>query len=231
MAMNYVQEFKEMISRLRRDPKISVVSSCIFPPASEADLDMAAEIMSCKLEKSLREFYEQCNGIQLRWIRRDSEDFNEAEFGMYSEGPVSHEDIVEDDDRMDGCINIRPILEVVRKNVQWQMVPHKLYVESYTIEGELFSPLEFCANAQVWDAVSVTRGVVLFPLRKSDTQVCMLSSLRYGTCEDSAIAYPAAYLRFLLESEGSNFLRTKVFRLESGISKPILDGLPMVAHR
>lgn len=222
---NYAEAFKEMIQGLKSDPSIAVVSSYIYPPASDSEISEAEAIMRCKLDESLLSFYRSCNGVQLRWIRRDSEDFNEAEFGNYSEGPVTLAEIMEDDMRTDGCINIRPLLEVARKEVGWSMKPNKLYVDTYTIEGEVFSPSAFCENAMVWDAVDSSRGVVLFPLRKSGIQICMLASLRYSTCEDSVKILPNAYLDFLLQTKGVNKVRAKSFDIELGIAENLASNL------
>jgi hypothetical protein len=222
---NYAIEFQGMIESLLSDPDISVVSSYIFPGASNSEILHAEEILRCRLDETLRTFYQQCNGLQLRWIRKDSEDFNESEFGTHLNAPISLQDIIEDDNRLDGCINIFPLQTVVSKGTGIKVAPDSLYVDTYIILSQAFKPLEFCNNAFVFDGYDVHRGIVLFPIRSQNMQLCMLGSLSYTMFQNSKKVKPMDYLDFVLATKGATQSRMAAFKLLMGMLNPSIDEL------
>ena len=222
---DYAKGFHDMIESLRADHEISVVSSYIFPGASDADIVDAVEILGCKLDETLEAFYRQCNGLQLRWIRRDSEDFNDGEFGTYTNAPVSMQDIIEDSHRLDGCINLFPLNIVISKSTGIKVAPNSLYVDTYTILGESFSPHEFCINSYVMDGFDADRGMVLFPIRSKNLQLCIMSAISYSQFQNSKKVRPINYLDLLLTNKGEIWSRVQALKLNKGMLIETIDEL------
>lgn len=211
---NYAEAFNELIQGLKNDPAIAVVSSYIYPPATEAEILEAEEIMNCKLDDCLRAFYQSCNGVQLRWIYRDSEDFNAGEFGTYSEGIVAFDDIKEDDRRLDGCINILSISDVAARTY-CLLTPHEAFSESITIHGITYHPNEFMSRAFVWDAFDEHRNIILLPVDHAIRLVCILNS--DGIVHHSKKTTVQEYLDFLLNTSGSIIDRISTFKLRRSL--------------
>lgn len=69
---DYLHRFEEMVQALRRSTVAVVLDFHVFPPLSAEEISSHEARLGFTLPDALRVFYQQTNGLQLRWIRKDN---------------------------------------------------------------------------------------------------------------------------------------------------------------
>jgi len=92
---NFIDKFNHRVDIIQDHPHIDLLDFGIAPPASEKLLQEIESKYNTSLDKTVRDFYTQCNGIKLAWRLATNE------------LPGSS-----GDDGIEGSINILPITEV-----------------------------------------------------------------------------------------------------------------------
>jgi uncharacterized protein YjbI with pentapeptide repeats len=65
---NYIEQFNKIVHELREHPKISILCSNIFEPASSISIKTFEEKLGHKLDNDLKDFFLTTNGLALSWV-------------------------------------------------------------------------------------------------------------------------------------------------------------------
>ncbi|MDI1450857.1 SMI1/KNR4 family protein [Polyangium sp. 6x1] len=76
MASDLIARFDGMVEELRRDPAIEVLHYLVRPP-NPSEIEEVERALGYPLGAAITEFYEACGGIQLLWIRKTHEAYEE----------------------------------------------------------------------------------------------------------------------------------------------------------
>jgi hypothetical protein len=225
---DFLSRFNEMVDGLKAHPNVQVISYHVFDPATEKEIKEVEEFLGRELEQGIKEFYRQCNGIQLRWIRKDSEYFKPREFGTFIPGPFTYEDVLDDSMALDGCVNILPIKEVFLTNLieRYGRNPFAKDDTIYLIDGISATYREFVSKIwvfdlfnQEWDAAICNWKGVDFFVRGFDGQRIF---------QKSKAMRANAYFELLIRSHGEINARLNFFdgaRMVSFLSPIELDDI------
>jgi hypothetical protein len=96
-----------MVRELEGDRRLLVTHFWIGPPAGEGELRRVEASLGGPLPASVRAFYRETNGLQLRWVDRESAFYREADERPREDRYV--EGLQGDDDSANGLINLRPV--------------------------------------------------------------------------------------------------------------------------
>lgn len=101
---DFLQRFNAMVEVLKSHPNVQLLSHHVPNPATEQEISEVENQLGRQLDEDIKEFYRQCNGLKLRWIRKSSSYFKPKEYGKFVEGPFTLDDILDDGMGIDGCI-------------------------------------------------------------------------------------------------------------------------------
>jgi len=76
MASDLIARFDSMVNELRQDPEIDVLHYLVRPP-SPSEIEEVEQALGYPLGAAITEFYQACGGIQLLWIRKTHEAYEE----------------------------------------------------------------------------------------------------------------------------------------------------------
>lgn len=208
--------FQSVLQTLEAHPRVQVLTGRLFPPASSAVIAAAEEVLGAELHPWLKAFFEAHNGICIRWIHRDFEEFD-PEVHQRNDAvlPLPY-DLYKDYDPQDptGSIFVPSLEEIFFGD--W---------EAYPAAGklELNELWEIMYEEEQGDA-PFTLGAAHFP-RQSD----FLNQIRYvdfylrdsgvAMCLQKGISDPSV---FLLEDHFLNF--------SEQLQLPLSRYLEMVAY-
>jgi len=105
---DWLSRFDKMVAELKAHPKVDLLNVDVGKPVKESKVASVEKILGAKLPPALRSFYLQCNGLSLRWIHKNNEEYDRS-------APVTSRRLSmgELEDGADtGCILILPIEEV-----------------------------------------------------------------------------------------------------------------------
>lgn len=109
--MNLLRErLESLVAELTRHPRVLVTHFWMGPRATEAELSEVERVVG-PLPPSVRAFYAAVNGVQLRWIDRESPEYTDAD-----EGPMGTTYVVRmgaDAHGGDGLVDIGPVATLV----------------------------------------------------------------------------------------------------------------------
>ena len=105
--MNLFRErLESLVAELTRHPRVRVTHFWMGPRATEAELSEVERVVG-PLPPSVRAFYAAVNGVQLRWIDRESPEYTDAD-----EGPMGTTYVLRmaaDAHGGDGLVDIGPV--------------------------------------------------------------------------------------------------------------------------
>ena len=100
---DYLERFKAMVEELKAHPDVVVTHFLTFPPVSERVISRIDRHLKVELHSSIKSFFRQTNGLQLKWIHRKDPKFNPSRQYIFSETPFSIHDVLGDDGHFTGC--------------------------------------------------------------------------------------------------------------------------------
>jgi hypothetical protein len=177
----YLERFGRMVEDLAGDPRVRVTHFWMGVPAREAELLRVEKELNQPLPQSVRDFFAQANGLQLRWLDVGHPCFEPADGPPVSE----YTDFLQgDDDTANAVINIHPV--------------GRCFLESDEPEIRCFD--DFSAHGSM--AFRITRG-------RLDPQVFMGDD--YNANWNTAVTDFASYLEMILRYRGDIESRVKMF--------------------
>jgi len=78
--MNWLSRISDMVNELRQHPQVQLLNYHIFPSVEDSQFDFFEEKYNVEIPKDIRLFYQETNGLQLRWIFKNNEQFTEEKY-------------------------------------------------------------------------------------------------------------------------------------------------------
>ncbi len=202
---DYLDRFKAMVEELKAHPDVVVTHFNIFPPASERSILRAGHEFCAEIPQDFMLFYRRTNGLQLRWLWRNTSNFEKllAKGEKYPE--LSYDSVYEDDGGVAGCINIQPIQNVFWNTSFWKEI---VYFEedvdktTMTWDGNMYPFNAFRKALVPIDYYHFFYSTLLLSIEKGDDLPLLHSSGYFKNVEWSGFSSFQQYLGFLLASKG-----------------------------
>jgi len=208
-----------MVATLQAQPAVQLLTFCTFPPASEEQLLAIEQALGFPLDETIKNFYRQTNGLQLRWIMKANPSFD-SEAHQFQAAPVdwmyAHFDYWPED----GSILLWPIDEVF--SYDWKEFIYFDWMndaDTETFAGQTYGLLSFSKKIKPFDIFSKELDMAFFMDGTSNPPVIM-----GDTCyTDSFITSFASYLEFLLYTKGIIEARDEFYSKYNGHKKGVLQ--------
>ncbi len=106
---SWLEQFHQMVAELKEHPRVAITNLWVGKPATEEEIESIEEALGFKLDEALKDLYRQADGVQLRWMDRESEDFDNNNY----EGIVTerYSPLRGDWEQATGIIDIIPMRE------------------------------------------------------------------------------------------------------------------------
>jgi uncharacterized protein YjbI with pentapeptide repeats len=75
--MSYLARFHQLAEELKAHPKVRLLAYHSFPAVDPTKVSKAEQLLGQPLDRKIKEFYRETNGLQLRWIFENNEDLDE----------------------------------------------------------------------------------------------------------------------------------------------------------
>ena len=79
---DFMERFSVMVDELLLDPRVLVTNYCVGEPASEATIQQVEAALGWALHESIKSFFRQANGLQLRWLQVGGKEQKAAQDGF-----------------------------------------------------------------------------------------------------------------------------------------------------
>ncbi len=83
--MNWLSRFSEVVNELRQHPQVQLLNFHTFPAVENIQFDFFEKKYNIKIPKDIRDFYLETNGLQLRWVFKNNEQFSEEKYPIEGE--------------------------------------------------------------------------------------------------------------------------------------------------
>lgn len=219
---NYIEAFNNLARELARHSKIELLGYHTFAPLTELELEALEAKYNCQLDDTIRRFYTQTNGLQLRWMFKDNPAYRTDKYPPFhrSTAPVGWDYTAESFGKENGCALLLPLEEVLRN-----VVSPNVYQEDITLGNKSYSTIDFHTCIRPFDNFSYYCNMAFF-LPKGQSPLVLLGD-EVGTCfKDSRWTSFATYLDFILASKAFGRRRKEFFGLTEGYKKGIIKSLP-----
>lgn len=78
--MYWLSRFSDMVNDLRQHSQVQLLDYHTFPPIENPQIDFFEKKYNIKIPKDVKAFYRETNGLQLRWIFKNNEQFSEEKY-------------------------------------------------------------------------------------------------------------------------------------------------------
>lgn len=219
---NYIEAFNNLARELARHSKIELLGYHTFTPLTERALEALEAQYNCQLDETIRHFYTQTNGLQLRWMFKDNPAYHSDKYPPFhrSIAPVGWDYTEESFEKEDGCVLLLPLEDVLRN-----VVSPNVNQEDIVFGNTRYSTVDFYTCIRPFDNFSYYCNMALF-LRKGKSPLVLLGD-EVGTCfKDSRWTTFATYLDFILASKAFGRRRKAFFGATNGYQQSIITSLP-----
>jgi len=219
---NYIESFNNLAKELARHSKIELLGYHTFAPLTKQELEALEAKYNCQLDDTIRHFYTQTNGLQLRWMFKDNPAYHPNKYPPFhrSIAPVGWNYTEEHFEKEDGCVLLLPLEEVLRN-----VVSPNVYQEDIIIQNKNYATVDFHACIRPFDNFSYYCNMAFF-LQEGQDPLLLLGD-EIGTCfEDSRWTTFGTYLDFILASKAFGRRRKEFFGTTQGYKKPVIKSLP-----
>lgn len=219
---NYIEAFNNLAKELARHSKIELLGYHTFAPLKEQALEALETKYNCQLDETIRRFYTQTNGLQLRWMFKNNPAYHSDKYPPFhrSIAPVGWNYTEESFEKEDGCVLILP-LEAVLRNI----VSPNVCQEDILLGNKTYSTVDFHTCIRPFDNFSYYCNMSLF-LQKGKSPLVLLGD-EVGTCfKDSRWTTFGTYLDFILASKAFGRRRKAFFGATEGYKQALIESLP-----
>lgn len=218
MAIKYRARFEAMANQLARHSRLKLLNFNLLPPATAEQIAAAEAHLGCSLDKTVRQFYSETNGLQLRWIA-DCNDF-------FKQTPVSNA-LMPWDYALhqlrpeEGCVFILPIEQVFAAQ-NHLVAPSVIADEQIKVQGKNISLSDFYHKVRLFDAFSAVCSACFFTGKNGSLSV-LLADDGGRNCVDSRWTSFEHYLELLLAQKGYTQARLQRLRADNGYALPAVE--------
>ena len=222
MSKNYLEAFQRLAETIHQHPSAILLSYHAFAPLSLGEIQDLERRYKCQLDEPMRAFYQQSNGLQLRWMLARNPAYNPIRYPTYQKGmaPKPWDYATQTHRSEEGSIFLLPLEEVLRSCLP----PNNEYTQ-ITIEQQSYETLDFYTRLRYVDTFSYYLSMgILF--REQQAPLLLLGD-EEGTCFTDAVPITfEAYLAFLLASKGWSLRRKEWLGMVQGYQHPTIKALP-----
>lgn len=219
---DYIKAFQALAKELHKNTAIELLGYHTFRGLSASAIELLEQQYHCQLDDTIRRFYQQSNGLQLRWIFKNNPHYTPKKFPPFQaqSAPVPWNYMTDNFEQEDGCILLLPLEQVLK-----QSIPPDFSHKAIVINQKSYTPIDFYAQIRAFDAFSYYCKMGLM-LQTNEAPLVFLGD-EQGTCfTDSRTTTFATYLDFLIASKGLCQRRSDFFRLSEGFKAPIIIAIP-----
>jgi hypothetical protein len=234
---DYLERFKAMVEELRAHPDVVVTHFYIRPPAHALWMRKAKSFAEVQMPECLWNFYAQCDGLQLRWIHKKAEGWDEDNEYAFDAEPFDLQFPPDEDGQATGCVNILP-LGWVFSDSSWEGI---IWRESTSNKdkvdfgGKKYPRRDFLESVRPFDQFDSYYNIALVFAAKDDSRVPLVLGKSHHSDYCSSIMIDwEAYFEFLLKTKGLVAARPGHFSTGlSGVPTPLfgraeLDEVPVL---
>ncbi|MGH1336426.1 MAG: pentapeptide repeat-containing protein [Aureispira sp.] len=219
---NYLEAFQRLAEAINQHSSAALLGYHAFAPLSLAAIQGLEERYKCQLDAPMRQFYQQSNGLQLRWMLRSNPAYDPARYPVHQEGmaPKPWDYATQAHHPEEGSIFLLPLEELLRS-----FLPPNNQQPSITIAHKSYDTIDFYTRLRNLDAFSyyLTMGILF---REEQGPLLLLGD-EEGTCFTDAVPLTfEAYLAFLLASKGWILRRKEWLGQPQGYQQPTVEALP-----
>ncbi len=222
MGKNYLEAFQRLAEAIHQHHKAVLLSYHTFAPLSLEEIQDLEQRYKCQLDAPMRVFYQQSNGLQLRWMLAGNPAYDPVRYPTYQSGmaPKPWDYATQAHRSEEGSIFLLPLEEMLRS-----CLPPSNQYTHITIEQQSYETLDFYMRLRYIDAFSYYLSMgVLF--REQQAPLLLLGD-EEGTCFTDAVPITfEAYLAFLLASKGGSLRRKEWLGRMQGYQQPTIKALP-----
>lgn len=221
-SKNYIEAFNSLARELARHSKIELLGYHTFTPLSSREIELLEVRYNCQLDETIRSFYTQTNGLQMRWMLKRNPAYHPEKYPPFHHtvAPVPWEYTEDDFEKEDGCVLIAPLERVLRNVVSPDVQQKDIVIDAVT-----YSTINFHTRIRPFDHFSHYCNMSLF-LREGKEPLVLLGD-ESGTCfVDSKLTTFATYLDFIVASKALCARRKSFFGRAEGYKHPIMNRLP-----
>jgi hypothetical protein len=223
---NYLEAFQRLAKAIDQHPAAVLLGFHSFSPLSRAEMEALEARYKCQLDEPMRQFYQQTNGLQLRWMLKSNPAYEAERYPAHQIGiaPKPWDYATEALRPESGCIFLLPLEEMLRS-----FLPPDGRQEPISVEGQVYETVDFYTRLHMLDAFSyyLSTGILL---REQQPPLLLLGD-EEGTCFTDAIPITfEAYLAFLLASKGWNLRRREWLGQPQGYLEATIKALPPREH-
>lgn len=195
--LNYIEAFNNLAKELEDHAQIALLGYHTFAGLHPSSIQKLETQYNCQLDETIRHFYAQTNGLQLRWMLKSNPYYSLQKYPDFkpNTAPVDWNYAIDSFEKEDGCLMILPLEMVLRQLVS----PDISYNEIY-LNKKIYNPIDFYANIRPFDAFSYYCNMA-FLLREGQAPVVVMGD-EQGTCfTDSRWTNFETYLDFVIASK------------------------------
>lgn len=213
---DYLERFMIMVNELMADSRVRVTHFWAGAAVSEAEIKRVEEALGYALDDSIKAFYRQANGLQLRWLDTGSE-FYIA--GRDDSTITEHTDYVQgDNDEANGLINILPLAECLVDRSYKEMLYFDWMNDDDKSEfcGKPCGLLTFSKGLRPLDDFSFYNSMAFF-LGDNEANPKIVMGDDHNACwTDSRTTHLTSYLELILQNRGGVQARRDVYGQYAG---------------
>jgi hypothetical protein len=212
---DYLGRFDKMVEGLRAHPEVIVTRYSIRPPAHSLLLRKAESFADAPLPEALKRFYEKCDGLQLRWFHRRSENFDpEADYSS-SDEPFDLQFPDEDELQATGCVNILPISAVFSSGGEWEGLIWRHTTSNLAkveFGSKQYPRLDFLQSVRPLDQFDSYYNMALVFAAKEDSKIpIVMGRNHHSDYGSSKVVEFKTYIEFILKTKGLVAARPRYF--------------------
>lgn len=218
---HYIEAFHYLARELAKHPDIELLGYHNFAGLSAAAVDALESKYQCRLDPAMRHFYQQTNGLQLRWIFKDNPAYQSGAYPPFHQqtAPVPWDYASTQFLAEDACIMLLPLEHLLRKSI----VPD-LEMGTIQLDGQQYSSIDFYTQLRPLDLFSYY-GQMGILFRNRQAPLVLLGDEGGQSYNYAQPTTFATYIDFLLASKGLCQRRSGFFMASNGEQLPLIKNI------
>ncbi|MEM7103532.1 MAG: pentapeptide repeat-containing protein [Bacteroidota bacterium] len=210
----YRQRFTEMVQQLDSHPKVKILSFVTFKGVSDQIIAKVEASLGQPIESAIKQFYKETNGLQIRWITTENEDFD-PELHTPTTAILDWDYANENFRPEDGVVMILPLEMVFLRNLRDVVYFDWMQDKSVLHDGNSLNMLGFFKNIKPFDLYGYEDDMAFFTSGNGYLRV-LHGEDNFGSYSRSRGTTFADYLEFLLANKGLVSSRKAFYSTEEG---------------
>ncbi|MFN8393765.1 MAG: pentapeptide repeat-containing protein, partial [Bacteroidia bacterium] len=195
---DYLERFDSMVNDLKESPMTVVLNYHQFPPVSTSEIEAAERLLGYALPAALKVFYQQTNGLQLRWIKTDNPQYDPLR-DVPEESPLSWDWSASPLKGEDGIVMLQPLERLLDDGglAEASVMQPKQPMYQLQYLDQTLSSVEFQSKLRIFDRFSREQQAILLLSETPDPclHIGKLGQVHYG---EGYLVDVGTYLEFLI---------------------------------